>query len=70
MQRLIPSGWKRIDKYHMRNGETYIARAYVDGRMRWTLWVGKDIIGSAWDDEDGFAKMIARSNLSEKRRAA
>lgn len=69
MARSVPDGWEKIDKYHMRKGDMYIARAYVDGRMKWTLWVGNDIIGHEWDDEDGFAKMIKRSKQFDRKAA-
>ncbi len=61
MARTVPAGWEKIDKYHMRKGILYIARAYIGGRMKWTLWNDKAIVGSAWDDEDGFSRMIELS---------
>ena len=70
MARSVPDGWTKVDKYHMTKANMSIARAFVAGRMKWTLWVGDDIIGSEWDDDGGFDKMIARSKQYEMRSAA
>lgn len=61
MSRIVPKGWTKVDKYHMRNGTLYIARVYIGGRMKWALWNDKAMVDSAWDDENGFERMVELS---------
>lgn len=37
--------WKRIDAYHMRNGDWTIAKCFVDGATLYVLWHRKESKG-------------------------